>query len=433
MKPITVLYLDHTGKLGGAEVAIARLMGSLDRAHFRPIAVFADEGAAPEMVRSYGVETHVLPLDGKVREVAKDSLGFLAFLHLGRFLSFFTYASRLARFARENDVRIIHTNSLKAHLYGGLAGRLAGVPVVWHLRDFIDVSYLPLAAVRVVRFLAGKVPSHLVTDSKSVLDQLQMRPGTVDSTVVRNGVTVAWNRGDGSFVDCTRAGGGMSGEVIDGEVARLAAAGPPVWPKPVRIGLVGRIAPWKGQHVFIRAAAILLKAGFDARFLIIGTPLFGEDEYEAGLHDLARSLGIEANVEFLGFRKDVSAELRNMEIMVHASTSADPCPSTVVEGMAHGLPVVGSNGGGVPEMIIDGESGLLSPMGDAEGLARALESLLRDPARANRLGCAAYARVRRHFTLERVALQVEDVYRQVLAGCKPRSHAAATAGLEPAL
>ena len=93
MNPVTVLYLDHTGKLGGAEVAIARLMGSLDRTRFRPIAVFADGGAAPEMVRAQDVETHIIPLDGKVREVKKDSLGFLAFLNPGRFFTFFTYAS----------------------------------------------------------------------------------------------------------------------------------------------------------------------------------------------------------------------------------------------------------------------------------------------------------------------------------------------------
>ena len=431
MNPVTVLYLDHTGKLGGAEVAIARLMGSLDRTRFRPIAVFADGGAAPEMVRAQDVETHIIPLDGKVREVKKDSLGFLAFLNPGRFFTFFTYASRIARFARENQVQVIHSNSLKAHLYGGLAGRLAGIPVIWHLRDFIDVSYLPQAAVRVVRFLAGIIPSHLVTDSKSVLDQLGLPTGKVNATVVRNGVTVAWNRVDGSFVDCTSAAGPVSEAAIDAEVARLVAAGPPVWPRPVRIGLVGRIAPWKGQHIFIKAAATLIKAGFDAQFLIIGTPLFGEDAYEAGLHELARSLGIEANVEFLGFRKDISALLRNMEIVCHTSTSADPCPSTVVEGMAHCLPVVGSNGGGVPEMIVDGESGLLSPMGDADGLASALGRLLRDPLFANHLACAAYARVRRHFTLQRVARDVEGVYTQVLAMRKPCTEPAA-AGLEPA-
>jgi mannosyltransferase len=82
-------------------------------------------------------------------------------------------------------------------------------------------------------------------------------------------------------------------------------------------------------------------------------------------------------------------------------------------------------------MIVDGESGLVSPMGDADGLAHALETLLRDPALANRLGCAAYARVRRHFTLERVALQVEEVYRQVVSAHKPRTPT--PAALEPAL
>jgi glycosyltransferase involved in cell wall biosynthesis len=176
------------------------------------------------------------------------------------------------------------------------------------------------------------------------------------------------------------------------------------------------LACWDASHRGKAStfSAKLLRSGYDARFLIIGSPLFGEHGYEAGLHDLVCSLGIESSVEFLGFREDVSAMLRNMDILVHASTSADPCPSTVVEGMAHGLPVVGSNGGGVPEMIIDGETGLLAPMGDADGLANALERLLRDPVFANKLGCAAYARARRHFTLERVALQVEDVYRGVV-------------------
>jgi glycosyltransferase involved in cell wall biosynthesis len=89
--------------------------------------------------------------------------------------------------------------------------------------------------------------------------------------------------------------------------------------------------------------------------------------------------------------------------------------------MAYGLPVVGSNGGGVPEMIVEGETGLLVPMGDADGLARALVALLADPAKSLRMGRAGNARVRQQFTTARVAGQVEEVYKNVLAATKTRS------------
>jgi glycosyltransferase involved in cell wall biosynthesis len=141
--------------------------------------------------------------------------------------------------------------------------------------------------------------------------------------------------------------------------------------------------------------------------------MFGEDAYEAELRRRVVELGIASQVEFLGFRSDVPAVLRTLDILVHASTSADPCPNTVLEGMAEGLAVIGSDGGGVPEMIVEGETGLLAPMGDAEGLARAIESLLVDPARAQRMGQAGFVRVRQEFTAARVARQVEEIYERI--------------------
>jgi glycosyltransferase involved in cell wall biosynthesis len=189
-----------------------------------------------------------------------------------------------------------------------------------------------------------------------------------------------------------------------------------IWTLPVRVGIVGRLAPWKGQHVLLDAAAELLKAGHRARFLIIGAPLFGEYDYEAELKEQARRLGIGESVEFTGFRKDVPELLGKLDIFVHASTSADPCPNTILEGMAHGLPVIGSNGGGVPELIVDGATGLLAPMGDAAGLARQLKRLFQEPEFARRMGREARERARREFSVARVARQVEEVYRRMLPG-----------------
>jgi len=403
-----VLYLDHTSKLGGAEYALLRLLSGIDRTLVEPIVLFADEGAAPALFRDAGFETHVLPLDSKIREVRKDALNGSAFLHLGRAAALGSYAVRVASFAKRERVQIIHTNSMKAHFYGGVAGKLAGIPVVWHIRDFIDTSYLPRAAVSVVRFLARVLPSHVVAVSQSVMDQIHL-PNAKDkrsaasekSTVVHDGLTEdeLGNRAP------VTSNGASPRSGADREQSALKL--------PVRIGLVGRLAPWKGQHVFLQAAAKLIAAGYNAQFLIVGAPLFGEHEYEKELHQMTARLNVGSKIEFLGFRKDVPAVLDTLDILVHASTSADPCPNTILEGMAHGLPVVGSNGGGVPELIVDGETGLLVPMGDADGLADALKLLLDDPAKARQFGRAGYVRVRQHFTSSRVASQIHEVYRRV--------------------
>ena len=419
----TVLYLDHTGKLGGAEFALARLMRSLDRNIVDPVVLFAEDGAAVRLLRDTGVESHVLEMGGQVLKARKDSLKALAILHPGRFFGLLAYSYKVARFAKERKVQIIHTNSLKAHVYGGLAGWIAGIPVVWHIRDFIDRSYLPQAAVVCIRTLARFIPSYVIAVSNSVMEKLHLggshkvsptdqagerpsaKPGNLASLVVHDGLS--------------------DGELVDRDDEEFSKQ----WPETVRIGIVGRLAPWKGQHVFLEAAAALLKAGHKVRFKIVGAPLFGEDDYEKELHELVKSLGIAEQVEFMGFQSDIPAVLRDLEILVHASTSADPCPNTILEGMAAGLPVVGSNGGGVPELIVDGETGLLVPMGDSQGLASALKSLLDDPLRARRMGHGGYLRVRRDFTAARVARQVEGVYREIVSSDTPCAYAPPNGGL----
>ena len=389
--PYRVLYLNHGAKPSGAEFALWRMLGARDRQRIQPVILFGEEGPAADFMREIGVETHVLPLTGKVREVRKDTLGFGAFLHLGRLGAFGAYAARVAAFAREQRAQIIHTNTIKAHLYGALAGRLAGLPVVWHLRDYVNESYFPRPAVKVVRFLARHAPRHVIGVSRSVLDQLQLGDGGRRSTVILDG---------------------LAEQELTAGMNTRPAPGPGT---PVRIGIVGRLARWKGQHVFIEAAATVVAAGYDAEFVIVGAPLFGEEDYEAGLRRQAETLGTAGRVKFQGFTRDVVGELRKLDVLVHASTTGEPFGQVIVEGMAVGLPVIASRGGGVPEIITDGENGLLTTMDDAPELAAALLSLLGDPALAQRLSRAGYEHVRHGFRASRGAGQVADIYRAILA------------------
>lgn len=389
--PYRVLYLNHAARPSGAEFALWRMLGARDCQRVQATILFGEEGPAADFMREIGVETHVLPLADKVREVRKDTLGVGAFLHLGRLASLGVYAVQVAAFAVRHRIQIIHTNTIKAHIYGLLVGRLTGLPVVWHLRDIVNDSYFPRKAVRVIRFLARHVPRYVIGVSQSVIEQLQLNDAGRRSRVILDGLT---DRELTAEMNTRSALSSKTG---------------------VRIGIVGRLAPWKGQHVFIDAAARVLAAGYNVEFAIIGAPLFGEGDYETGLRRRAESLGIADHVRFEGFKKDVTTELRNLDLLVHASTTGEPFGQVIVEGMAVGLPVVATRGGGVPEIVTHGENGLLTRMNDAADLAGALISLLDDPADAQRLGSNGYRHVRHHFRASHGANEVADIYRAILA------------------
>ncbi len=274
------------------------------------------------------------------------------------------------------------------------------------------------------RFLSRKLPSYVVTNSQSTLDRLFLT-GARPAAVVPSGIT------DGPRLRCEREavihdGLGRENFTRNGRPGNVGA-----WRPPARVGIVGRIAPWKGQHIFLEAAAVVLGAAHrqtdcDARFVIVGAPLFGEEAYDKELRRRAESLGIGSRVEFLGFQRDVPAVLQNLDILVHASVTPEPFGQVVIEGMAEGLPVIGTDGGGVREIITHGQNGLLVPMGDATALARELLGLLRDPARARRLGSAGYAHVWQNFTAAQSARKIERVYDEALAA---RRDTAVSAGV----
>jgi glycosyltransferase involved in cell wall biosynthesis len=178
--------------------------------------------------------------------------------------------------------------------------------------------------------------------------------------------------------------------------------------------MVGRLAPWKGQDVFLAAFARSFPAGGVERAVLVGAPLFGEEGYEADLHRLAAELGIADRLEMTGFRDDVSAELARLDVLVHASVIPEPFGQAVVEGMAAGLPVIATEAGGPAEVITNGVDGLLVPPDDRAALAAALRRLSNDPDLRARLGAAARQRARAYGPMP-VAEKVIAFYGQVLA------------------
>lgn len=381
-----VLYVDHTAKIGGGEIALANLVVHLDRSLVEPIVLLFEHGPLLERLIP-GTETHVVPLPLSVGGAQKDGLGWRSILQLKAVFLTLIHALKVARFIKAKKIEVVHTNSLKADIIGGVAARIVGVPVVWHVRDRIDADYLPASVVRIFRFLSRVVPTFVIANSASTLETLQLK-GRRKSMVIGSGVDVR----DYKVIGSTPTSDSR---------------------RPL-IGLVGRISPWKGQHIFIQAAAAIIKKHPEANFQIIGSALFDETDYEDSLHKLCRDLRITNNIEFVGFVNNVSAWIANMDILVHASTTGEPYGQVIIQGMAAGKPVVATNGGGVPEIVVEGITGLLVPMGEVGPMADAIEYILDHPSMAATMGSQGRERVLEHFTIQRTARMVEDVYEQVL-------------------
>jgi len=376
-----VVYLDHCAQLSGGELALLRLIPSLKQIDSHVI--LAEDGPLVHRLMQTGISVEVLPLGLAARRLHKDRVRSNHFPVIPAFVTA-GYVLRLARRLRRLRPDIVHANSLKAAVYGGLAGRLAGVPVVWHLRDRIAPDYLPEDAVRLIRWLAPHVAAAVVANSQTTLDTLYLPRASgcvIPSPVVFDAVEP------------------HESPSHDNHSAFI-------------VGMVGRIAPWKGQDVFIDAFAQAFPEG-DAQAIIVGAALFGEDQFAEELRSRAAKHGLNGRMEFAGFRDDVAERLNGFDALVHASIIAEPFGQVVVEGMAAGLPVIASAAGGPAEIIKDGVDGLLYEPGNVEALAGLLRRLSSDAELRTRLGQAARLRAR-DFAPDVIAGQIVDVYRSIL-------------------
>lgn len=387
-----VCFVNHAAETGGAEFALARLVLSLDRSEWHPVVVFCEDGPAVELLRRRSIETYVIPLGAGLGKVRRGSLGSLTWLAGGRALAAVSYILKLARFFRERGVDIVHTNSMKAHVLGGIAAKLLWIPLVWHLRDSLHPLCLPPMALRCMRFLARHLPDALVAVSQSVARDSLGLTKAAHAFVVYDGISSECF----SERACPRAG--KAGEA-----------------KTWKVGIVGRLCDWKGQHLFLEAAADLVEKGLPVRFEVIGGALFGQEQYAERLRQFVNSSGLAPHVCFHGFVSDVSTRLLDLDLLVHASTAPDPCPNVVIEAMAAGVPVVGPNSGGVPELLDGGTCGFLFAMADARALSRCIETALGDEAMRRRIAHNAWDRANRYFRSERVAGEVSAVWRPLLS------------------
>jgi glycosyltransferase involved in cell wall biosynthesis len=382
-----VLFLDQAGELGGAELSL------LDLARHRgdrcKVLLFAD-GPFRGRLQTAGVQVEIAHGAEAFMRVGRNSGAWPALKaapHLARL------AFRVASEARGYDV--VYANTQKAFMVGALAAAIARKPMVWHLRDMLTANHfspvLRMAAVGVANRMATGVIANSEATARAFI---QAGGAAARTSVIYNGVDVATF----DTVDAAAARRALREQLGCGEA-------------PV-VGLFGRFAPWKGQHVVLDA----LGRHPDVHVVMVGGPLFGEELYEARVRKIVADRGLEKRVHFLGFREEVPDLMKAVDIIVHASIAPEPFGRVIVEGMLAGRPVVATAAGGALEIIEDGVTGLLVPPDDAAALGRALGRLMDDPAFARRLGSHGRAAAIEKFSLSANLAAVDRAIRGFAPG-----------------
>jgi glycosyltransferase involved in cell wall biosynthesis len=371
--PCHIAHLLPWNTVGGIEIATLRVAQATQNRGF--INVFfcpSESGGAYDMIRSAGFEV-----------ISYEPVE----LSLRRPGPFLRASLKLSRRLREERVCLLHCSDLQGAYYGGLAGRMAGVPVVCHVRS----RYAELD--RRDQLLLAPV-QHFVFVSKATWRRFSLAVPEKRATVIYDGLSIAPSQlsGRNSFRD-------EFGICLDAPV----------------VGMVARLANVKDYYTLARAAKRMIEERPNLVVLIVGDHSSTENyrSHFDEVQSFVKQLGLADNFIFTGHRNDIHRALSAMDVFV-LSTHLEGLPLVLIEAAAHALPIVATNVDGVPEIITHGETGLLAAHRDDQELAAHLSRCLDSPDFSRHLGASARSLLLHRFSDRQFADSLVAFYCRIL-------------------
>lgn len=386
-----VVFFDCVTHFGGAQRSTLTLCRDLSR--FFDVVIVDGYGACPEFLEAIamaGLPCRVVLPEARHYYIGAQGRIFRRLWRVMRQLpELWELRRRLQALLTEIRPDLVWVNDAKPLMFLTRAGRRADLPVVLYARGWFRKCQTPL----INRWLIRR--AHLILAISSPTAEA-MRQWGIDPGRIRIAPT---------GVDCDA-------------VVRDAAAGSQPLPggdKPFRMVLPAQLIRTKGQHTAVEAARILKDRGRDFAIWLAGDVKMGVgDEYVRHVESLIRELEVDKNVFLVGFRSDIRAMMAEADAVI-LPTHTEGFPRTVWEAMSLGRPVITTPVGGIPDLISDGETGLLVPVEDPFALAGAVEKLMDDPSLGTRLGAAGRDHVRRTFTLERQVEAVQSAFQELIS------------------
>jgi glycosyltransferase involved in cell wall biosynthesis len=380
LRRLSVLHVVSVPGIGGAQAYVETVIQRLGELGYRPAVVC---NAEPALVARYTPCAKVFPIPIAYRASPWYDLRFFV---------------RLLCLLRRERFDIIQTSAAKASLYGRLAARLAGVPVVIFTAHGFPFHHFMRRLLRWGLMALEKAMSRWCTDMVVSVSEADRRYAIAKGIVPAHRIVTIQNG-----IDVNRP-------IPQQDAARHALA---LAPQAPVVGMVGRLSRQKAPEDFLRAAALVAQEFPEAIFLVAG-----DGPLRSRLERLAMALGIANQVRFLGFRDDIPLVMAALNVFVLCSLW-EGLPLTVLEAMAASRAVVATAVNGVAEVVQDGCTGLLAPPQGVQQLAAHIAALLRDPARARAMGEAGRRRVCEQFSIERTVAQLSELYQELFRAKRP--------------
>lgn len=370
MGKIRVLQVIGGGEVGGAEELVLTLMRLLDPERFESHLICLCQGPFVELGTQYGFKSSLIHMHNRLD---------------------ITTVKPLRRYIRENRIDVVHTHGVRANLVARIAARREGVPVVTTVHSILDYDYDSLLKSGFARFitsLTNRYTDHFIAISEAIAEDISGMGIAADKiTVIHNGV------------DVSRFAANLNTDAMRKQLK--------LDENRKTITMVARLHPVKGHEFFLAAARRVIDAGFAVQFLIIG-----EGNQRPVIEDQVKELGLEAVVKMPGYYSNVE-EIYGLSDILCVPSIMEGLGLVVLEAFYFGVPVVASRIGGIPEIIKDGENGLLVEPRDEKKLAEAIIRLLGDPAlveKFRRRGRETFD----NFSQNSMIPRVEAIYEQVL-------------------
>ncbi len=379
-----VLYIDHVGFIGGAEISLINMVKLLQSCHqVHPLVILPESGLLKDTFDEIGFETIIVPM--VPLDLTRNPFTLIRYLY-----NLFHFINQVRQIIKENNIDLIHANSIKSGILVGLAAWLTRKPLVWHIRDFYSQGRIRT----LIRIWAKMFATHIIVISNRVATMFDQ---ILNISVVYNGVDLA----------------AFEPELLNN--GHVALRNELALEKDVLVvGTIGQLSKWKRQHLFLLAAEKILFEYPHVHFVIVGDNYERQDDaYKNELYNLAQERLPDSAFTFLGWREDIVAVFGMMDMMVHLAKE-EPFGRVVVEAMAAEIPVIGANSGGLPEIIKNGETGFLVE-DDVHIVVDTAVRLLENETLRKKMGKAASLRAETHFSVYSNAQKVFQIYQQIAA------------------